>query len=199
MKKMIYLFIALIILIMCWENSLAATQLIPDESIRIRIIANSDSPQDQWIKQKVRDAVIDEMKHWSGNLTSGNLESVRILLKSHLPEIDRRIEKTLSDYGFKYDYQVELGIFPFPIKSYANHLYPAGQYEALRVVLGEGKGKNWWCVVFPPLCLTDFVTAKEKNSQKVVDNRTRVKTEKLGSKPEIKPASFFAELWNSWF
>ncbi|OGX68625.1 MAG: stage II sporulation protein R, partial [Paenibacillus sp. RIFOXYA1_FULL_44_5] len=157
-----YLFIlfAIFIMMMSWDetkaNASILDQKIPQESIRLRILANSDSPEDQWIKRKVRDAVIQEVNEWVSQ--PQGIEQARQMISQHIPQINQIVAQVLHDNGFAYSYQSELGIVPFPAKIYGNEVYPAGNYEALRVTLGEGKGQNWWCVLFPPLCFVDAVS-----------------------------------------
>lgn len=151
---------SIVILLMSWEgqkvDTAAAEGLIPQESIRLRILANSDGVGDQAIKRKVRDAVVGQMNAWVSELDDPqSLEMAREVVQSHLGEIGAQVERTLSENGKDYSYQVELGNVPFPTKMYGGAVYPAGNYEALRITLGEGKGKNWWCVLFPPLCFVD--------------------------------------------
>jgi len=96
------------------------------------------------------------MNGWVAQLDNPqSLEEARRIIREHLPAIEEQVGQTLKQYGKNYDYQVELGTVPFPTKMYGGAVYPAGDYEALRVTLGEGKGKNWWCVLFPPLCFID--------------------------------------------
>jgi stage II sporulation protein R len=132
------------------------TRVIPHESIRLRILANSDRPEDQLVKRDIRDAIVQEMNAWVGKLENPqSLNQARVLIAAHLPEIDRLVGAELARRGIAYQHQVELASVPFPTKMYGGLVYPAGNYEALRVTLGQGKGQNWWCVLFPPLCFID--------------------------------------------
>ncbi len=153
----IYLALALIFLLVTWEHNRAQAAvvetIIPQESIRLRILANSDSPEDQVLKRHVRDAIVQEMNGWV--LDPDNLEDARILIRAKLPELSQVVERELTRYGYTYSHQVELGVVPFPAKMYGNKVYPAGDYEALRVTIGQGAGQNWWCVLFPALCFVD--------------------------------------------
>ncbi|WP_028550942.1 stage II sporulation protein R [Paenibacillus sp. UNC451MF] len=172
-----YIAFALILLIFCWEAqrenaivfaskveaaSASSEGVIPQESIRLRILANSDSPSDQWVKREVRDAIVEQMSRWvTGPQT---IEEARQTVRNHLPELNDLVGHTLRKNGFDYTYQVELGVVPFPTKMYGSEVYPAGNYEALRVSIGEAEGQNWWCVLFPPLCFVDSeVIAKKSN------------------------------------
>lgn len=127
--------------------------VIPENAVRLRIIANSDSPEDQALKRKVRDVVIQEV----GVRLRGieNREAARKVLESALPELNQAAAKVIREEGYFYKVNTDYGMVPFPTKMYGDHVYPAGEYEALRIVIGEGQGQNWWCVLFPPLCFVD--------------------------------------------
>ena len=162
-KKIVLFFFSIVMLLMSWEGQMVDTAAaagaqggIPQESIRLRILANSDGTGDQLVKRRVRDAVVEQMNGWVAQLEDPqSLDEARRVIRDHLPAIEEQVGRTLQQYGKTYDYQVELGTVPFPTKMYGGAVYPAGDYEALRVTLGEGKGKNWWCVLFPPLCFID--------------------------------------------
>ena len=157
-----YLLLALVILIMSWESqhvdAAVANGDIPKESIRLRILANSDSASDQAVKRHVRDAVVAEIDRWVAGPQT--IEQARETIRSHMNEIDRVIADELRSRGFDYGFNAELAVVPFPTKLYGNNVYPAGDYEALRISLGSGQGQNWWCVLFPPLCFVDAVSGE---------------------------------------
>ena len=128
--------------------------IIPNDAIRLRILANSDSKKDQALKRLVRDEVNKAITVWVSDLTSK--EEAKKVLHAQLPEIQRIAEQVVSKQNSGQDVQVEFGKVEFPTKLYGQFLYPAGQYEAILITLGEGTGANWWCVLFPPLCFLDF-------------------------------------------
>jgi stage II sporulation protein R len=128
--------------------------IIPGDAIRLRILANSDLESDQDLKRKVRDAVNAKITLWVQDLTS--MDKAKVVIKDKLPEIQTIAEKVVQDYGSKQSVKVEFGKVQFPTKLYGQFLYPAGQYQAVLITLGEGKGANWWCVLYPPLCFLDF-------------------------------------------
>lgn len=152
---------ALIMLIVSWEyqatHVVLAQSDIPEESIRLRILAHSDSPRDQWIKLKVRDEIVNHMREWVADPQT--IDDARAEVTHYVQAFEQLVGEVLQQYGFSYNYSVELGIVDFPTKIYGSKRYPAGDYEALRVVLGSGKGENWWCVLFPPLCFIDLTTS----------------------------------------
>jgi stage II sporulation protein R len=122
--------------------------------IRFHVIANSDTLQDQQLKREVRDAVLNEVG--SRFEKAGTVEEARQLVMDNLTEIKAAAQKEILRNGKDYPVEVQLGNFSFPAKTYGNFSLPAGDYEAVRVVIGEGKGENWWCVLFPPLCFVDI-------------------------------------------
>lgn len=139
------------------ETSAEGYQVIPDEAIRLRILANSDSEEDQALKRKVRDAVNAEITVWVAELTS--IEAARELIQERLPEIEKIVARVLVEEKSNQNYSVDYGRnVQFPTKLYGQFLYPAGEYEAILISLGEAEGANWWCVLFPPLCFLDFST-----------------------------------------
>ena len=126
----------------------------PDQLIRFHVLANSDSEQDQALKRAVRDAILKEV---SPRLAvSQSLDESRDILKQLSSEIEDIGCSVVRDWNKDYSVRTEYGHFSFPTKSYGSLVLPAGGYEAFRVVVGEGQGSNWWCVLFPPLCFIDI-------------------------------------------
>ncbi|WLR50729.1 stage II sporulation protein R [Bacillus tianshenii] len=127
---------------------------IPKEAIRLRILANSDSMKDQQVKRLVRDEVNKQINLWVADMTS--IEEARTKIKSSQAEIEAIVEAVLAEQQSDEIYSVDFEMAKFPTKMYGQFIYPAGTYEAVVITLGEGKGANWWCVLFPPLCFLDF-------------------------------------------
>ncbi|MBD5795925.1 stage II sporulation protein R [Bacillus pseudomycoides] len=129
--------------------------VIPKEAVRLRILANSDSKEDQALKRKVRDEVKMQIDGWVADLKS--FEDARRVIQSHIPEIEKTVANTLKREGSKESFQVTFSKnIKFPTKVYGNFIYPAGEYEAVLISIGKGEGANWWCVLFPPMCFLDF-------------------------------------------
>lgn len=126
----------------------------PDNLIRFHVIADSDAPGEQAVKRQVRDALMEELAPEMARLASVN--AAHRLVVERLPQITAVARRELAAAGRDYGVRAEVGSFPFPTRSYAALTLPAGNYEAVRVVLGEGGGENWWCVLFPPLCFVDI-------------------------------------------
>ncbi|MCI3921430.1 stage II sporulation protein R [Paenibacillus sp. TRM 82003] len=164
MKSFVLILSMLFMLVMSWEQTKADAVLaqggtsIPQESIRLRILADSDVAADQALKRRIRDAIIEKMNGWvTGPQT---IEQARATVRAHLPELQALAQEMTADAGFDYEVKAELGIVPFPTKVYGGEVYPAGDYEALRITIGRGLGQNWWCVLFPPLCFVDVAAAE---------------------------------------
>lgn len=124
-----------------------------DDFIRFHVIANSDSKEDQALKLKVRDGVITNLNKTL--LKAKSIEESRTFIKSDLKEIENIAKGVVKANGYDYPVKANLGVRWIPEKTYGNLTFPAGEYEALNIVIGSGKGHNWWCVLFPPLCLID--------------------------------------------
>lgn len=122
--------------------------------IRLHVLANSDSEADQALKHKVRDEIIKAMA--PEFLASGDIDSARLIARANLDRIELIASRVIKAEGKDYPVTAEMGNFPFPTKHYGGFILPAGDYEAVRVVIGSGGGTNWWCVLFPPLCFVDM-------------------------------------------
>lgn len=119
--------------------------------LRLHVIADSNSTEAQKVKLLVRDALLEEGRElFEGN---GNIEEAEIRLSENIDKMKAVAERTLREEGFTYSAEVEITECYFPTRQYGNVTLPAGYYNALRVVLGSGEGENWWCVMFPPMCL----------------------------------------------
>lgn len=126
---------------------------LADNLIRLHVIANSDSEQDQALKRDVRDVIIDYMKKELDE--SKDIKHTREIIQKDLQQIEALAAQEIHRQGKDYPVKAMLGNYPFPTKLYGDVALPAGEYEALRIVIGNGEGANWWCVLFPPLCFVD--------------------------------------------
>lgn len=117
---------------------------------RLHILANSDSEEDQALKLKVRDAILQYME--TLNTAKQDKQSVIELSKEHIEDFKMIAEKVIHENGYDYSVSAEIGNFYFPTKYYGNISLPAGDYDALKIEIGDAKGQNWWCSLFPPLC-----------------------------------------------
>lgn len=172
-KKIILgIIICLITINIVRENSYGKD--IPDEAIRLRIIANSDSEYDQEVKMKVKIKIQNELSILLKDVD--NIMESRQIIANNFSNLDKLVSDTLSEENYDLGYKINYGYNYFPQKEYNGKVYEEGEYESLLVTLGEGKGSNWWCVLFPPLCI---VEAEEDD--------------------EVKYESFFSKLINSLF
>ncbi|MDN5292801.1 MAG: stage sporulation protein [Eubacteriales bacterium] len=134
--------------------------------LRLHVVAASDGIEDQRLKLKVRDAILAEMREdFEG---ARDFREAREIAARNLGRIEATARRVVQQEGYDYPVQAVLGRFSFPARRYGPLLLPAGQYEAVKVVLGEGQGSNWWCVLFPPLCLQDLTVAEEGRGSPVL-------------------------------
>ena len=167
----ISVFLTLIICIIATVSFENDCKGIREEVLRLHVIANSDEDYDQELKLKVRDAVLSSgEKVFSG---SEDIISAESEIADKKDVILHSAVETIRSLGYDYDVKLELARSYFPTRTYDNLTLPAGYYKAVRIIIGEGKGKNWWCIMFPPLCLpsatkkdeiiSDFLTDEEMN------------------------------------
>ena len=135
---------------------------IPDNSIRIRIIANSNSEYDQEKKQQIKEEVEIYMQELLKD--AKNIEEARTIISDNLENLNKTLDTYLHKINYNEKYNINFGLNYFPKKEYKGITYKEGLYESLLITLGEGKGQNWWCVLFPPLCLLE---AEEQDSNEV--------------------------------
>lgn len=134
-----------------YANTLSSD--ISNSLFRLHVIAASDSIEDQNLKYLVRDVIISHMNELLQS-TSTKEEAIEIA-SSHLNDFKQIAEQVISENGFDYSVNLEIGNFSFPTKTYGDISLPAGYYDALRIEIGKAEGQNWWCVLFPPLCFVD--------------------------------------------
>ena len=127
---------------------------ISESVFRLHVIANSDSKEDQDLKYKVRDSLLEYMNNICKNCSSK--EEAISLVEKNEENFKKIAEDTIKSEGYSYTVNINIGNFEFPTKTYGDISLPAGFYDALRVEIGEAKGQNWWCVMFPPLCFVDI-------------------------------------------
>lgn len=126
-------------------------QTLRQELVRLHVVAASDSDEDQNMKLRLKDAVVESLKAEMENLSSA--EEAKAYLQENLPKIEAFANRFLQEAGYADTATVSLGLEEFSTRVYDTFTLPAGIYEALRITIGEGEGRNWWCVVFPSLCL----------------------------------------------
>ena len=180
----LYIFICAFSYVNAVSNDLASSVF------RLHVIANSDSDADQNLKYKVRDNLIEYMNNLCSNLKSK--EDALNIANEHKEEFKKIAEKTILENGFSYPVEIEIGNFSFPTKNYGDVSFPAGYYDAIRVKIGSAQGKNWWCVMFPPLCFVNVSTgivpdeSKELIKQELNDEEYSIVTNAPDSEIKFK-------------
>lgn len=161
MKRKIFLILlGLIIIAVYSQNKTEVT--IPDESIRLRVIPNSNEPKDINIKEQVKDYL--ETDIYTLIKETDNIDKARNIINKNIPKIENNINDIFKDNNYNLPYQVNFGYNYFPEKTYQDKTYKAGEYESLVIYIGDAKGDNWWCVLFPNFCLVDTKEDKEYKS-----------------------------------
>lgn len=173
MKKYIYFVIPMVLAVLILngcqaienntkESRFELTELnyddIKDKLIRFHVIANSDTDEDQNLKLKVRDKVVEALSEKLSNVNS--LEEAEDVLEENIDYVNEIAKEVIEENNYTYEVITMLSYENFPDKVYGDCVFPQGNYEAFRVIIGEGKGQNWWCVMFPSLCFVD----ESKNS-----------------------------------
>lgn len=172
------------------ESSYENIKVIPDDAIRLRILANSDTSADQQIKHAIRDRVNAEITEWVGEMTS--IDDARELIEQRITRVQTIAENVIKEEGLTEDVQVTYDKHvTFPRKLYGSYLYPEGEYEAILITIGEGDGENWWCVLFPPLCFLDFSSGTSVKETDQVDDEVEDDQEDVTIK-------FFLFEWFGW-
>ena len=146
----IALLIGLAVFLTSGALALRTQDELADKVVRLHVLANSDSEEDQALKLRVRDAVLEQATAILEQ--SADRREAESRLRGQLLELERIAAKEIAAEGYDYPVTVNLENTDFPTKEYDGFTLPAGEYLALRVIIGEGQGRNWWCVVFPPLC-----------------------------------------------
>ena len=157
MKKILTsftLFILFVIFLFCVTSNYtnAVSLNLSNNFFRLHILANSDSEEDQNLKLKIRDNIIKFMNEQNFKSKTATIEYV----KNNLPKFYEIAENTIYENGYNYSVNINIGNFYFPTKTYGNISLPAGFYDGIKIEIGEAKGQNWWCSLFPPLCFVDI-------------------------------------------
>ena len=142
------------------------------ELLRLHVIANGDSVREQAVKLRVRDAVIrtlaDDLEE------ADDAKEAKQIALMHEAKVIAAARSVLREAGEDETVKMEVGRFDFPLRMYGDLVVPAGEYEAVRIVIGEGKGQNWWCVLFPPLCMVDSAVAVSTEDMLDEDKEKRI-------------------------
>ena len=152
MKRIIFLILLGLIIISTYNQN--QTELsIPDSSIRLRVIPNSNEPKDINIKEQVKDYL--ETDIYTLLKDTSDIDSARTIINNNIPKIDNNIDNIFKDNNYTFPYKINFGYNYFPEKTYKGNTYEEGEYESLVIYIGESNGDNWWCVLFPNYCLIE--------------------------------------------
>ena len=159
---------------------------IANSVFRLHVIANSDTPQDQDLKYKVRDNLLKYMNEICANCVTKQ-EAIDLVNKNK-DKFKQIAEDTIKEEGYSYNVNIKIGNFQFPTKNYGDISLPAGYYDALRVEIGEAKGQNWWCVMFPPLCFVDITSGivPEESKEQMENNLSQEEFALVSDKSDIQ-------------
>lgn len=169
-------------------NNLEAKTLnyndVKDSLIRFHVIANSDSDEDQQLKLKVKNKVIEYLYPYLKE--SESIDNSRKIITDNMNNVKALAEEVIKEEGYSYNVNLQLSRENFPDKSYGNIVLPQGNYEAFRIIIGSGEGRNWWCVMFPPLCFVDESKAEVEYDkvEEEIEKQEKNKTQDLKNSDE---------------
>ncbi len=203
--RLLFLILLSLFAYSCWISGDSVRMLSNEDFIRFHVVANSNSPGDQDLKLLVRDELLRSINEGlaaetmamageeQGKVTL-DIDRSKEFLEENLTELEQKARAILSEEGCHYPVKAALGPVFVPRKTYGNITFPAGSYNALTVTIGEGKGKNWWCVLFPPLCLIgmspeEHAEVEDLYREAILDEKYRVLLEETG-KPKTLELKF---------
>lgn len=152
---------------------------IAEQVIRLHVVANSDSEEDQKLKLEVKEQIVELLREELREDTS--VAMAQQTLRSHLNEVEKTARAYIQEKGYDYEVEARLGNCYFPVKQYGDMTFPAGEYKALKVNIGKHQGRNWWCVMYPTLCFVDstYQVVPEESKEKLKENLTEEEYESL--------------------
>ena len=186
MKKSVLILLSALLLLIALLSILPihSESLIYDEVLRLHVIANSDSDADQELKLLVRDAILEETQKILKNAKSR--EEAEKIISEHSALLENIALETVRKNRFDYSVALELGKEKYPTKNYESCAFPSGEYLSLRIKIGEASGENWWCVLFPPLCLSAATDKDAFTSVGITDSQYQIITETDNPKYKIR-------------
>lgn len=198
--KSIFLIFLLFIIYFTFNSfsySRSVSDNLEENLFRLRVVANSDSKIDQDLKLQVRNNILNYLSQFN---FSNKTETI-LHLQNHKSDIENIISKTITDNGFNYTFEYEISNSFYPSKKYNSITLPSGNYDGLQIKIGDANGKNWWCILFPPMCLIDSSTCQlqEDSSTLLSSNLTNettniIQSSKYNYKFKFKIIDFFNNL-----
>lgn len=187
-KKLMIILVAFIFIFIFFinpyiEDKVLYKQPFKDEVIRFHVRANSDKKEDQELKLDIRDKILELMEEQLDGIK--DIEESKLIIEKNKEKIKTIALDVIKEKGFDYDIDIFLGVDDFPIRRYGNMIFPQGKYKTLLVTIGEGRGQNWWCVMFPPLCFVDITHSyaldiDEQHIELIDENETPKLKSKIG-------------------
>ena len=174
---------------------------IRENVLRFHVIGDSNRREDQELKLQVRSLLLKEIEKGTDGQASSK-EALTSYINLHKSELEKAADDFIHSRGFDYESSIEVGVSHFPTKSYGDMLFPAGDYDAVRVILGTGKGRNWWCVLYPSLCFVSDTAAVVPDSSKAQLAGMLAEEDYsslFASHPDIQISFRLSEWWNSTF
>ena len=186
MKKSVLILLSALLLLIALLSILPihSESLIYDEVLRLHVIANSDSDADQELKLLVRDAILEETQKILKNAKSR--EEAEKIISENSALLENIALETVRKNQFDYPVTLELGREKYPTKNYESCAFPSGEYLSMRIKIGEASGENWWCVLFPPLCLSAATDKDAFTSVGITDSQYQIITETDNPKYKIR-------------
>lgn len=176
-KQMVYLMCAVLLFLLAYQyKEMRIQREIAAKILRFHVIANSNLPEDQALKLKVRDQVGQYMSQKLEDVE--NLSECMAIANENLRQIESVAKEKVKEEGYDYEVEAKVGKIHFPEKTYGEYSFPEGNYEALEVVIGEGKGRNWWCVVYPNMCFSNTI-------YEVIDEEAKEQLEEVLTAEEL--------------
>lgn len=194
----VLLLLGLAVFLASGAAALGQQDQLADKVVRLHVLANSDSEEDQTLKLQVRDRILDRATEILEN--SEDRGEAEIHLREALPELEALAAEEIRARGYAYTVEVKLEDAEFPTKEYEGFTLPAGEYLALRVLIGEAGGQNWWCVVFPPLCTATAadVPASARAAGLSGEEVSLITEEDRGYVLKFKVIEFWEQLRQKW-
>lgn len=170
---------------------------LSDEIFRLHIVANSNSAEDQYLKLQIRDNIIKYMNDFY--LPDMKKEDIISLINNKKEDISKIIKDTINNNGYDYNFSFNIEKCEFPTKTYGNISLPSGNYDCLNIKIGNSVGENWWCVMFPPVCLDNSTVIIDKSSEEILSNSLNEESFNVisSSKKEYKVKFKILEIFNS--
>lgn len=182
-----------------WRTDLAAEEMLQrhlaEEVLRFHVLANSDSDEDQALKITVRDRVLDYLE--SEMPDTPNADETARWIRRHVEELEKLCRETVAEQGYGYPVNAAVTTCWFPDRTYGDMTFPEGNYEALRIEIGEAQGHNWWCVLYPGLCFLDAANAvvPEEGKQKLRNVLTEEEYAQITTSTDFHIKWYFSERW----